>query len=142
MSMIPGSHRDNIHYHEDTFDNDNILTRGQAVQNIDESMAVDLILKPGQMSIHHAKVIHGSKPNLSNQRRIGAVLQSFTRTSALQVLGENYWIPIRGSEINERHNHLPRPVSDMTETAQATREKANRNWSEILYQNAESKRAY
>ena len=142
MSMIPGSHQDSIHHHKDTFDKNNILTRGQAVQNIDESMAVDLILKPGQMSIHHAKIIHGSKPNLSTQRRIGAVLQSFTRTSSLQILGENYWMPIRGSEINKRHIHLPRPVSDMDERARATRHTANQNWSDILYQGADSKRAY
>jgi len=142
MSMIPGSHRDDIHHHEDTFDDDNILTRGQAVQEVDESRAVDLILKPGQMSLHHAKIIHGSKPNLSNQRRIGAVLQCFAPTDALQILGENHWMPIRGTGINEQHIHLPRPAADMDEAAHGTREIANQNWSEILYQGAKTKRAY
>jgi hypothetical protein len=142
MSMIPGSHRDDIHHHEDTFDEDNILTRGQAVQDLDESRAVDLILKPGQISLHHARTIHGSKPNLSKNRRIGAVLQCFADTSTLQVLGENYWMPIRGTETNDQYISLPRPVSDMDAAAGAARELANRNWSEILYRGAKSKRAY
>jgi len=142
MSMIPGSHKDDIHHHTDTFDSDNILTRGQAVEGIDESKAVDLILKPGQMSIHHAKIIHGSKPNLSTQRRIGAVLQCFAKTHVLQMLGENYWMPVRGSEINESHVALPRPISDMDKSAGTTREKANQNWADILYQGAKFKRAY
>jgi ectoine hydroxylase-related dioxygenase (phytanoyl-CoA dioxygenase family) len=142
MSMIPGSHRNDIRHHEDTFDEDNILTRGQAISDVDESCAVDLILKPGQMSLHHARIIHGSKPNLSNKRRIGAVLQCFATTNTLQVQGENHWMPIRGSETNEQHVHLPRPVSDMDAAACAARELANRNWSKILYQGAKTKRAY
>ena len=47
MTMIPGSHKQNIRKHEDTFAENNILTRGQVVKDVDESMLVDLILKPG-----------------------------------------------------------------------------------------------
>ena len=63
MSMIPGSHHKDIQPHQDTCGADNILTRGQEVTNVDASLAVDLILKPGQMSLHHAMIIHGSQPN-------------------------------------------------------------------------------
>ena len=75
MTMISGSHKTKIQEHEDTFAENNILTRGQAIQNVDESKAVDLILRPGEMSIHHGAIIHGSQPNNSNQRRIGFSLQ-------------------------------------------------------------------
>ena len=70
MAMIPGSHKQNIVPHLDTFSENNILTRGQFVKDVDEEKAVNLILKPGEMSIHHGAVIHGSKPNKSKQRRI------------------------------------------------------------------------
>jgi non-heme Fe2+,alpha-ketoglutarate-dependent halogenase len=77
MSMIPGIHKKNIQKHHDTFEETNILTRGQAVKDVVVSSVVDLILKPGQMSLHHAEIIHDSQPNLSNDRRIGYAMQAF-----------------------------------------------------------------
>ena len=62
-SMIPGSHYKDIQPHQNTYSADNILTRGQEVTNVDARLAVDLILKPGQMSLHHAMTIHGSQPH-------------------------------------------------------------------------------
>ena len=96
MSMIPGSHKDAIQPHEETFHEDNILTRGQKIDAVDESIAVDLILKPGQMSLHHATVIHGSQPNRSRQRRVGFAMQAYVPAGGRQTLGENYWLPVRG----------------------------------------------
>ena len=81
MSMIPGSHRNSIVEHDDTFGKDNILTRGQVVKDVDESKAVDLIMRPGQMSLHHGEIVHGSQPNQSNQRRVGFALQSYMSVS-------------------------------------------------------------
>jgi len=142
MSMIPGSHRWGIQAHEETFAEDNILTRGQAISEIDEGQAVDLILKPGQMSVHHAKVVHGSRPNLSRNRRIGYVLQAFMPPPAKQVLGENYWMPIRGDDWHDDTPRLMRPQADMDAEAVRNRNLANDNWANILYQGAEKKRAY
>ena len=47
MTMIAGSHKTKIQNHEDTFAENNILTRGQVIQDVDESKAVYLILQPG-----------------------------------------------------------------------------------------------
>jgi len=77
MSMIPGSHKNHIRPHDDTFAEDNILTRGQVVRDVDESQAVNLILRPEQMSLHHAEIIHGSRQNKSQSRRIGFAMQSY-----------------------------------------------------------------
>lgn len=142
MSMIPGSHRSDIQIHEETFAEDNILTRGQAIENVDESSAVDLILRPGQMSIHHAKVIHGSKPNLSQHRRIGFALQAYMAPPARQALGENYWLPVRGKDWHDSTPRLSRPLADMDAEAVANRRLANDNWAKFLYQGAAKKRAY
>ena len=59
MSMIPDSHHKGLQPHQDTYGADNILTRGQELINMDASLSVGLILKPGQMSLHHAMIIHG-----------------------------------------------------------------------------------
>ena len=142
MSMIPGSHKDSIRRHDETFHEDNILTRGQEIQAVDDSVAVDLILKPGQMSLHHAKIIHGSQPNRSQQRRIGYAIQAFMPAGARQTLGDNYWSPMRGDCWQSDFIELKRPDADMDEVGVGERDKANRNWASILYQGAEKKRAY
>lgn len=142
MSMLPGSHRQQIQLHEETFHEDNILTRGQQIPGVDESRTVDLILKPGQMSLHHARTIHGSRPNRGQQRRIGFAMQAFVPAGARQVIGENYWMPMRGELKPPEFTELRRPQRDMDEAALRERHKANQNWASILYRGAEHKRAY
>lgn len=72
MRMIPGSHRQGQVEHITSDDDDNVLLHGQRANvEIDESSAVDLVLKPGQMSLHDGWVLHASYPNVSGDRRIG-----------------------------------------------------------------------
>lgn len=142
ISMIPGSHKNNIRKHHDTFEEDNILTRGQVVKDVDESTAVDLILKPGQMSLHNAEIIHGSQPNLSNDRRIGFALQAYMPPHARQVLGDNYWLDIRGDNPRENSVSLKRPITNLSPEAIEDRKRVNDNWADILYRGAEKKRSY
>lgn len=70
MRFIPGSHRAPMR-HIETHDPDNLLSRGQVVPDVDESRAVDLVLKAGEFSIHHGNLLHSSEPNESDDRRIG-----------------------------------------------------------------------
>ncbi|MFT5111313.1 MAG: non-heme Fe2+,alpha-ketoglutarate-dependent halogenase [Parasphingorhabdus sp.] len=142
MSMIPGSHKQNIRNHVDTFEEDNILTRGQVVPDVDESTAYDLILKAGQMSIHHAEIIHGSRPNRSQQRRVGYAMQAFMGPHVRQVVGKNYWLDIRGQNPRDDSVNLPRPQYDMDPISNEGRRLVNENWSEILYSGSQQKRAY
>ncbi|MEC7888179.1 MAG: phytanoyl-CoA dioxygenase family protein [SAR324 cluster bacterium] len=143
MTMIPGSHKQNIRKHEDTFDENNILTRGQVVKDVDESMLVDLILKPGEMSIHHGAVIHGSKPNKSKHRRIGFALQSYMSPKVEQIVGKNMWMHIRGKQRQDRDGlNLYRPQFDMDPLSVFQRKLANENYSYILYNGAKIKRKY
>ena len=142
MTMIAGSHRERIFDHEDSFDADNILTRGQQINQVDLDSAVDLILKPGQMSIHHAMTVHGSQPNRSEQRRIGYAIQGFMPGEARQTVGENYWLPVRGQFSHPDMIELQRPVGDMLDAGIRHRKLANQNWANILYQGAEQTRAY
>ena len=143
MSMIPGSHHKDLQPHQDTYGADNILTRGQEVTNVDASLAVDLILKPGQMSLHHAMTIHGSQPNQSqDKRRIGFALQSFMPAGARQTIGHNNWSPARGNCTQEGHHYLARPKHDMDTHDITARDKSNQNFSDILYHGAKTKRDY
>ena len=76
MRVIPGSHRQGIVEHGKSARTGNLLSIDQAVQSdVDESRAVDFVLKAGQMSVHHGHLIHGSNPNTSNRRRCGLTLR-------------------------------------------------------------------
>ena len=76
MRMWLGSHKDNFKEHKDTFDEDNLLTRGQTIENVPAKDIIPIILKPGKLTIHHPMTVHGSGPNLSKSRRIGFAIQS------------------------------------------------------------------
>lgn len=142
MSMIPGSHKEAIQPHSDTFEKDNILTRGQNIEDVDVDSVEHLILNPGQMSIHHARIIHSSQPNKSNKRRIGYALQAFMPKGARQTVGENYWSTVRGNCLQSDFTQLGRPTDDMQKHMIAQRKNVNDNWSNILYHGASKKRTY
>lgn len=73
MQVIPGSHHEGmlpVDYTE--VSPDNLLASGQRVRReIDESQAVPMELRPGEMSLHHSCLIHASRPNHGTERRIG-----------------------------------------------------------------------
>jgi len=72
MQVIPRTHTLDQVPHRDTFAADNLLSRGQEILvEVDEHQAVVLELAAGEMSLHHVRLIHGSDPNPSEQRRIG-----------------------------------------------------------------------
>ena len=53
-----------------------MLTRGQELAvEVDDKDAVDVVLKPGEMSLHHHKIFHASNANRSNDRRIGLAIR-------------------------------------------------------------------
>ena len=73
--MLSGSHRGDKNL---TFVNephkDNLLIRGQTIQNVDLAKTVPMILQAGEFSLHHEAIVHGSDPNNSEHRRIGLSL--------------------------------------------------------------------
>jgi len=76
MKFVPGSHHLDMVEHVDTFAEDNLLSRGQEIAvDVDEAEAVHVELRPGEMSLHHGKLFHGSSPNTTTDRRIGLALR-------------------------------------------------------------------
>ena len=76
MRVVPGTHRDGVVEHDKSARPGNLLSINQEVAfEVDDTKAVDLILKAGQISIHHGHLIHGSNPNLSARRRCGLTIR-------------------------------------------------------------------
>jgi hypothetical protein len=136
MRMWSGSHKENIKDHKDTYDENNLLTRGQTVQNVPIEKTTPNILKAGQLSLHHPMIVHGSGPNKSNQRRIGFVIQSYIGTNVDQVIGKVYVQQARGKDVFKYHEHTKRPVELMGKKDIELKNKANEELSKIFYKDA------
>jgi len=119
MKFMPGSHLVQLE-HKDTFDKNNLLSRGQEIAvKVDESKGVDAILKPGQASLHHVLLAHGSAPNKSNDRRIGFAVR-YIPTYVKQAIGaKDSATLVRGSDAYNYFDHEPRPVADCSPEALA-----------------------
>ena len=142
MSMIPGSHKSPIQPHIDTYGEFNILTRGQEIPVVDELSAVPIVLKPGQMSLHHMRTVHGSRPNRSDDRRIGFSIQSYIQPDVRQTIGKTYVQVARGIDSHKNFPIAPRPSSNMEPEAIEFRRYVNELSSDILYRGAETRRDY
>ena len=76
LEVVPGTHRGPIIAHDNTFAADNMLSRGQTIEDrIDRDRAIHVVLAPGQMSLHHVKIAHASGPNRAAQRRAGFAIR-------------------------------------------------------------------
>ena len=97
MRFIPGSHKGGMAAHEDTFDADNLLSRGQSIAGIDENKAKHGPLKPGEMSMHHGRCFHASGANGSDDRRIGLAIRYVTPEVRDHAPGRDWAMPVRGN---------------------------------------------
>src|SRR5690349_17009721 len=139
MGFIPGTHTSDQIPHRDTFAKNNLLTRGQEVAvDVDPAKAVTIELQPGEMSLHHVRLVHGSPPNPSNDRRIGFAIR-YIPTSVAQVAGEDSATLVRGVDEFHHFAHEPRPTADMDPAfVKLHREIAERN-ARILYRGTDVK---
>ncbi len=97
MKFVPGSQKKQLVPHNDTFAEDNLLSRGQEIAvEVDEADAVAAALEPGQMSLHHGRLFHGSGPNTTDDRRIGLVLRFIRPDTPSDGKGKDFGVMMRG----------------------------------------------
>lgn len=112
MRFVPGSHRELVE-HSDTFDEANMLSRGQEVAvEVDEADAVEVLLRPGEMSLHHGHLFHASNPNTSSDRRIGLALR-FVAPSMKQMSGQRTFAHLVAGEDRFGHFELLPPATEV-----------------------------
>jgi non-haem Fe2+, alpha-ketoglutarate-dependent halogenase len=133
MQVIPGTHKTDQIPHRDTFDKHNLLTRGQEVAvDVDEGEAVTITLAPGEMSLHHVRLVHGSPPNTSADRRIGFAIR-YVPTSVSQVAGEDSATLVRGTDRFGHFELEPRPSRDLDPALVALHKRITERNARILY---------
>jgi non-heme Fe2+,alpha-ketoglutarate-dependent halogenase len=139
MKVMPGTHAGDTLSHEDTYDSDNMLTRGQSIRGIDEARAVTMPLVAGEMSMHNYCLAHGSGANLSPDRRIG-VSMHFMPPETKQVVGA--WdcaALVRGNDRYGNFAHTPVPARDLDPETVAFHARAAGAMRDVLYAGAEKK---
>ena len=72
VKYVPGSHKLGQLRHADEIGKGSMLSKGQhVVDPLDTSVVKSISLQPGEMSLHHTRLVHYSEPNHSARRRIG-----------------------------------------------------------------------
>jgi len=111
MRVIPGSHRGPAHRHVETFERKNLLARGQRIDDVDESSAVDIELKIGEFSLHHEHAVHGSLANETGDARIGLAL-FYIPTHVRSTIGRRTALLVRGVDAYDHWDPDPAPRFD------------------------------
>ncbi len=113
MRVIPGTHTADQVPHRDTHAENNLLSRGQEIAvEVNEADAVDITLQPGQMSLHHVRLFHGSGMNQAPHRRIGFALR-YIPTRIRQTAGHaDSATLVRGTDRFSNFIPEPRPASE------------------------------
>jgi ectoine hydroxylase-related dioxygenase (phytanoyl-CoA dioxygenase family) len=70
LRVVPQSHRLGLVPHAD-FPNPNNLTTQGATAQVSIGEPHDVVMRAGEMSLHHPLMLHASDPNHSNEARIG-----------------------------------------------------------------------
>ena len=136
MRVIPGSHIQGQQGHSDTYATENLLSRGQVLDvKVDEDCAVDILLQPGEMSLHHVLMVHGSKINQTQAPRHGYAIR-YIPTYCKQIGGRTTSLLVRGEDRYDNFNSVPRPQADMHPDAVSFRERANKAVKSILMKGA------
>lgn len=143
MKVVPGSHTWEQIEHRDTLDKHNLLTRGQEIAvEVNEEDGVLMPLAPGEISLHHVRLMHGSAPNKSDDRRIGVAVR-YIAPHVKQMMAEqdSAWL-VRGEDTFGHFIHETPPNADMDAAALAEHERIMALRQGVLYKGVKGKPAH
>ncbi len=137
MRVVPGTHKRDQVAHRDTFAAENLLSRGQEIAvDVNEEDAVDVVLQPGQMSLHHVRLFHGSEPNRADHPRIGYAIR-YIPTYIRQTAGvRDSATLVRGKDEFGNFDPEPTPRTDFDPECVAFHAQMLDRAAQILYAGA------
>ena len=117
LEVVEGSHKHGQVEHVNTHGKDNMLFYGQEAK-LDYALeqVISMELDPGEMSMHHMAIVHGSKPNHSDTPRMGVVLR-YVSADVRQSKGRDSATLVRGRDRHDHFDHEPRPTGDWSPAA-------------------------
>ncbi|MDF1720157.1 MAG: phytanoyl-CoA dioxygenase family protein [Minwuia sp.] len=133
MKFLPGSHLGGQIAHTDTFDPNNLLTRGQQISGaLDLADAVEVPLQAGEFSLHHIRLAHGSEPNQTHDRRVGFAIR-YIGAHVKPVKSARSATLVRGMDQFGHFDMEEQPVLDLDRNALAAHEHAMQGQLQALY---------
>lgn len=139
MKFWPGSHLKNQLEHRDTFDQNNLLTRGQEIAvDVPDGAGVDVVLEAGEMSLHHVLLVHGSGPNTTLDRRIGFAIR-YIPPHVRQLKVRDSAMLVRGRDDHGNFDMEPEPRADLDAAALAAHRDATERSVKALYSGTDRK---
>ena len=140
MDFVRSSHKNSILPHEDTFGENNLLSRGQEIKvDVDEEDKTAIVLQPGQMSLHHGLTIHGSGPNVSDDRRIGVVIRYIRPDMEQQVGARDFAMMARGEDRFGHFEHVPEPKDIFASESLSLYEEIRAEQAKVLMRDSKAK---
>ena len=127
LRVIPGSHRKIEPFHLVKYTKRKLAR----VTEVDESTAVDLVLKKGQVGFFNCNTIHGSGANRSDSRRF-ALINDYTPAAARQSLSMGSGQLVRGDNHFQYWGIEPVPGRDLEQNAQGRRDILNKYPENVL----------
>jgi ectoine hydroxylase-related dioxygenase (phytanoyl-CoA dioxygenase family) len=125
MRVVRGSNRLPIVAHTPGNAPGNLLGRGQSAHvEIEEKDIVDVILQPGEMSLHDVYIVHGSEANRSNDRRLGYGIRYMPPHVKQVVPVRDVALLARGQDKYGHFDLLPAPTENDSAQSRAVHEAA------------------
>lgn len=111
MRVIPGTQNLDLQALRERRDRESLLGNSIDDALVDERRAVDLVLEPGDVSIHHPNLIHGSNANASpDQWRLNLVVRVIAATTRITDPNWPGVFPLRGARREDINRYLPEPA--------------------------------
>jgi phytanoyl-CoA hydroxylase len=108
LRVIPGSHALDLKGLRERGDLESVLGR-EIDDEVDTSRAVDLTLRPGDVSVHHPNIVHGSDANASPRWRRGLTIRYIPTTTRITDPDAASPFLLRGQQTPGVNTYLPRP---------------------------------
>jgi ectoine hydroxylase-related dioxygenase (phytanoyl-CoA dioxygenase family) len=97
--VIPGSHAGRIDFGQRRVDKPDLI-QAQTIElppeAVDESLAEDVVLRRGDLSLHDSFLVHGSEPNRSTRRRAALTIRYVPSTTRIQPREDRKQYLVRG----------------------------------------------
>jgi non-heme Fe2+,alpha-ketoglutarate-dependent halogenase len=140
MNVVPGSQVRRVE-HIDTYSDNNLLSRGQEIAvTVSPEEVRPIVLQPGQMSLHHVMIFHGSEPNRADHPRVGFAIR-YVPTHVRQTAGDkDSAMLVRGVDTYHHFEHEREPDAEFSQAAMDQHRQVVERQLAILYAGAKKRK--